>query len=245
MKESGGMTFLDHLGELRRRFIRVAVVLVVLGGASLYFTPRILALLVQPYGEQLKVIGPTEGVAVYLRVALTCAASAAMPWILAEIWGFVSPGLMPRERRFASVAIPVAFALFLGGAAFAWFLLIPAAVGFLANFSPALFRTEWTSQNYVPFVTSLLFWIGVCFELPVVVFILARLGVLTARLMLKAWRFAIIAIVLAAAVITPTVDPFNMMLVALPLAALYFLSILLAALARRGRTRGPAPGAKA
>jgi len=230
------MTFLDHLGELRRRFIRTALVLVVLGGASLYFTPFILELLIQPYGEQLKVIGPTEGVAVYLRIALTCAAAAAMPWILVEIWGFVSPGLMPRERKLARVAIPVASLLFLGGAAFAWFLLIPAAVRFLANFSPALFRTEWTSQNYIPFVTSLVFWIGVCFELPVVVFLMAKLGVVTARLMLKAWRFAIVAIVLAAAVITPTVDPFNMMLVALPLAALYFLSILLAALARRDRT---------
>jgi sec-independent protein translocase protein TatC len=239
MAQPKKMTFLDHLGELRKRFIRVALVLVVVGGVSLYFTPHILRLLVQPYGEQLKVIGPTESVAVYLRIALTCAAAAAMPYILVEIWGVVSPALMPRERKFAYAMIPTAFVLFLIGASFAWFLLIPAAVKFLAHFSPDIFKTEWTSQNYIPFVTSLLFWIGVCFELPLVVFLLAKLRVVTARLLLRVWRFAIVVIVLAAAVITPTVDPFNLMLVALPLIVLYFLSILLAAIAQRDRAPKP------
>ncbi len=240
MARPENMSFLDHLGELRKRLMRIALALVVLGGVSLYFTPHILRLLILPYGAQLKVIGPTESVAVYLRVALTCAAAAAMPYILLEIWGFVSPALLPRERRFAFVMIPAAVVLFLVGASFAWFFMIPAAVRFLANFSPDIFKTEWTSQNYIPFVTSLLFWIGLCFELPLVVFFLAKMRIVNARLLLRVWRFAVVVIVIAAAVITPTVDPFNLMLVAVPLVVLYFLSILLAALAQRDRVVNPA-----
>jgi len=234
------MTFLDHLVELRKRLIRVGVALVVLGGVSLYFTPHILKLLILPYGSQLKVIGPTESIAVYLQIALTCAAAVGMPYILLEIWGFVSPGLLPRERRFAYVMVPAGVILFLVGVSFAWFFMIPAAVRFLANFSPDIFKTEWTSQNYIPFVTSLLFWIGVCFELPLVVFFLAKMRIVNARLLLRVWRVAVVGIVIAAAVITPTVDPFNLMLVAVPLVVLYFLSILLAALAQRDRTAKPA-----
>ena len=233
------MTFLDHLGELRKRLIRIAVALVVLGGVSLYFTPHILRLLILPYGSQLKVIGPTESVGVYLRIALTCAAAAGMPYILLEIWGFISPGLLPRERRFACVMVPAGVILFLVGVSFAWFFMIPAAVRFLSNFSPDIFKTEWTSQNYIPFVTSLLFWIGVCFELPLVVFFLAKLRIVSARLLLRVWRLAVVVIVIAAAVITPTVDPFNLMLVALPLVVLYFLSILLAVIAQRDRKADP------
>jgi sec-independent protein translocase protein TatC len=235
------MAFLDHIRELRRRIIRIVLVILAATGAALVFTPRILLLLIQPYGELLKVIGPTEGVANYLRIALTCGVGGATPWIVFEIWGFIAPALLRREKRFALAIIPSALLLFLGGVAFAWFLLIPAAVKFLAGFSPEVFTTEWTSQNYIPFVTSLLFWIGVTFEMPVLVFLLARLGILSARLLLKGWRIALVLITVGAALITPTVDPFNMMLVAVPMAALYFVSILLAAIARRKPRASRAP----
>jgi sec-independent protein translocase protein TatC len=233
------MTFFDHLGELRKRLIRIALVVAVAFGISIYFTPRILGFLLQPYGSQLKVIGPTEGVANYLRIALVCGAAASLPYALWEIWRFIAPALMPRERRYVSVMIPFALLLFAVGAAFAWFLLIPAAIRFLANFSPDIFKTEWTSQNYIPFVTSLLFWIGVCFELPLAAFFLAKLRVVNARLLLRGWRYATVLICIVAAIITPTVDPFNLMLVAVPLVALYFASILLAALAQRGGAPKP------
>lgn len=245
MKRETTMTLLEHVGELRKRVVRVFLVLVVTGGISLVFTPQILRLMLQPYGAELKVISPTEGVSNYLRIGLTCGAILAMPYILLEIWGFIAPGLLSREKRYAYAIIPSAFLLFLVGAAFAWFLLIPTAIRFLASFSLGIFRTEWTSQNYIPFVTALLFWIGVSFEMPLVVFFLAKIHVLSARLLLKGWRYAVVLICLLAAIITPTVDPFNMMLVALPLTALYFFSILLAALARRsgGKEKdGTAPG---
>jgi sec-independent protein translocase protein TatC len=233
MAGRGEMGFFDHLGELRFRLIRILAFLAAASAVSLAFAGRLLRLLLAPYGSPLLVIGPTEGVSVYLRVALTAGASVTLPYALWEIWGFVRPGLHASERRYVRVILPGSLALFLAGASFAWFLLIPAAVRFLASFAPESFRVEWTSERYVPFVTSLLFWIGVCFQMPLAAYYLARLRIVSARLLLKAWRYAMVAVAVAAALVTPTVDPFNMMLVAVPLAGLYFASVLVAALARR------------
>jgi sec-independent protein translocase protein TatC len=237
MSKDKNMSFLEHFGELRGRLLRVFAAVAVGMGICLYFTPRILKLLLLPYGSVLKVIGPTEGISNYLRIGLVGGAALAMPWILVEAWGFVSPALKPREKRYVGLLVPLALAMFLGGIAFAWFVLIPAAIGFLSTFTLDVFKVEWTSENYIPFVTSLIFWIGVCFELPLVMFFLAKIRVVSARWLLKGWRYAVVLIAAAAAVITPTVDPFNLMLVALPLVALYFFGILLAFFARRGPDR--------
>ncbi len=225
------MSILDHLNEIRKRLVRIFMALVITGGISLLFTERLLKLLVVPYGHPLKVIGPTESVSIYLRVALTAGAVIAMPYILWELWGFIAPGLLAREKRYAYVMIPAACALFLTGIAFAWFVMIPAAIDFLSGFAPDIFQTEWTSNLYVPFVTSLLFWIGVSFETPLIIFFLAKLRMVNARQLAHAWRYAIVLIAVIAAMITPTVDPFNMALVMTPLIVLYFISIVLAALA--------------
>jgi sec-independent protein translocase protein TatC len=225
------MSFWDHLSELRNRLIRIFIGLVIAAGISLIFTEPLLRVLIRPYGQALKVIGPTESVSIYLRVALTCGAALAMPYILWEFWGFIAPGLLPNERRYAYVLIPAACGLFLTGVAFAWFLMAPAAINFLSTFSPGIFETEWTSERYIPFITSLLFWIGVSFEMPLIVFFLAKLRIVNARMLLRSWRYAIVGIAVIAAAITPTVDPFNMALVMAPLIALYFISVVLAALA--------------
>ena len=233
MAVNGDMGFFDHLGELRIRLIRILAVLIAASAGCFAFTDRLLRILLAPYGSPLMVLGPTEGISAYLRIALTAGASVTLPYALWELWGFVRPGLHQSERRYVRVILPCSLALFLAGAAFAWFLLIPAAVRFLSSFAPAVFRVQWTSERYVPFVTSLLFWIGICFQLPLAAFFLAKLRIVSARLLLKAWRYAMVAVAVAAALITPTVDPFNMMLVAVPLAGLYFVSVLVAALARR------------
>jgi sec-independent protein translocase protein TatC len=109
--------------------------------------------------------------------------------------------------------------------------MLPAAIGFLSTFQSDIFHTDWRADAYIPFVTSLLFWIGVSFETPLIIFFLAKLHVVTWKKLLKGWRFAIVIIAVLAAVITPTVDPFNMMLVMAPLILLYFLSVFLARLA--------------
>jgi sec-independent protein translocase protein TatC len=109
--------------------------------------------------------------------------------------------------------------------------MVPAALGFLSDFESEVFKPEWTADRYIAFLTSLLFWIGVAFEMPVVVFVLARLGILGPRPLIRNWRLAVVLITIVAAMITPTVDPFNMLLVTGPLILLYLVSIGLAVLA--------------
>jgi sec-independent protein translocase protein TatC len=229
--DSVTMSFFEHLAELRDRLIRIVVFLGMATGVSLFFTDRLLKLLIAPYGNPLQVIGPTESISIYFRVALTAGAILAMPYILWEIWGFIAPGLKPPERRYVYLFVPSATVLFLSGVAFAWFAMAPSAINFLSGFAPDTFQTEWTSEKYIPFVTSLLFWIGVSFEMPLVIFFLAKLHIVNARMLLNQWRYAVIGIAVIAAVITPTVDPFNMALVMAPLIGLYFISTLVAALA--------------
>lgn len=225
------MPFMQHLVELRNRLIKSFAALVVTTIVCAIFTPQILQFLIAPYGSVLQTIDPTENVSIYFRVAIMAGAVLAMPVFVYQLWKFVVPGLQPKETRYVRILVPGATLLFLIGAAFAWGLMLPAAIGFLANFQSGIFHTDWRADAYIPFVTSLLFWLGVSFETPLIIFFLAKLHVVTWRQLLQGWRFAIVIIAVVAAVITPTVDPFNMLLVMAPLILLYFLSVFLARLA--------------
>lgn len=225
------MTLLEHLEELRDRMVKSAIAVGVCTLIASAFATQILEILIAPYGQKLQVLGPTEGITVYFKVALTAGLMLAMPFLVYQFLMFILPGLESNERRYVYWGVPSASLLFLIGGIFAWFILIPAAVGFLSTWQPDIFKQEWQSQMYIPFVTSLLFWVGLSFETPLIIFIMARLGLVTPQFLLKQWRFAVVIIAIAAAVITPTVDPFNMGLVMLPLMVLYGLSILLSYLA--------------
>ena len=222
------MPLMGHLRELRNVLVKCAIVLAIMTAISFTFTTQILQFLIAPYGGILETIDPTENVTTYFRVALVSGAVLAMPLLIYFIWSFIAPGLEAREKRYVRYVVPGATFLFLLGVAFAWGLMLPAAIGFLSTFEPTIFKTSWRAAAYIPFVTSLLFWIGVAFELPLVVFFLAKLKIVTARKLLGWWRFAVVGAAIVAALITPTVDPFNMALVMAPLVFLYFLSIALA-----------------
>jgi len=222
------MPLMGHLRELRNVLIKCAVALAVATAIAFLFATPILQFLIAPYGNMLETIDPTENVTTYFRVALVSGAVLAMPFLVYFIWSFIAPGLEAKEKRYVRYVVPGATFLFLLGAAFAWGLMLPAAIGFLSTFQPTIFHTSWRASAYIPFVTSLLFWIGVAFELPLVIFFLAKLKVVTARQLLGWWRFAVVGAAIVAAFITPTVDPFNMLLVMAPLVLLYFLSIVLA-----------------
>jgi sec-independent protein translocase protein TatC len=170
-------------------------------------------------------------VVIYFRVALMAGAIAVMPYITFQLFMFIAPGLNRKEKRYIYRAIPATTGLFLTGVAFAWFIMVPAALAFLREFQSDIFRAEWNAEKYIPFLTTLLFWIGVAFEMPVVVYVLARLGILGPGPLIRNWRLAVVLCTVAAAVITPTVDPFNMLLVTAPLMILYLISIGLAAIA--------------
>lgn len=224
---------LEHLNELRIRLTWVVASLVVGTVISLSFTRPVLEFLVAPYGNLIQALSPTEPIETYFKVALVCGAILSMPMILYQVWLFVSPGLKSREKRFVYFFIPGAFILFLVGLTFAWYVLVPAAIAFLANFMPTIFNAEWTAREYIGFTTTFLLWIGVSFEMPLVIYLVARTGLVGPRTLREQWRLAIVSIAVIAAAVTPSIDPVTMLLTMVPLTLLYGLSILLAVVGER------------
>lgn len=218
----------EHVDALRKHLLRSMIALAITTALSLTFTTRLMDFLAVPIGEdgrsQLTVIDPTEGVGVFMRVGLLSGLAFAMPWIVMEIYLFVAPGLMPRSRITMLAVIPLASILFLLGLAFTYYVMLPTAIPFLFNFLE--FRAAWRPSAYFGLVTSLMFWIGIAFQLPLVIYALAAVGLVNARQLASQWRVAIVVIAIIAAVITPTVDPVNMALVMAPMILLYGFSIL-------------------
>jgi sec-independent protein translocase protein TatC len=234
------MGFFDHLEELRKRLMWSLLSLVIGTTIGVFLASPALDYLIGPYadlfpeeGRELVVLGPTGAVVSYFRVALLIGGALAIPMVTFQIMMFVVPGLTRKERRYIFSALPAITALFVVGVAFAWFVLIPPAIGFLEGFQGEIFEAEWTGDLYLSFVTSLLFWMGVAFETPLVFFVLGLLGVVGPRALVRNWRFAVVGSAIAAAIITPTVDPVNMFLVMGPLMTLYVISIGLVLIARR------------
>lgn len=228
------LPILEHIEDLRRRLLRALLALVAGVIVSAFFTDRLLAWLARPVGglENLEAIEVTENIGVFMQVALLGGVLLAMPAIVYQIWQFVSGGLYPHEKRYVYILAPVATLLFISGAAFAYFVMLPAAIPALLGFAPIPTRPR--PANYVSFVTGLMFWVGVSFEMPLFVFFLAKVRLVSPRALVRNWRLAVFLIALLAALVTPTGDPINMLLVMAPLTVLYGLSILLAHLAYRG-----------
>jgi sec-independent protein translocase protein TatC len=201
------------------------------------FTQQILDWLSIPIGGlgELQAIEVTESVGAFMRVALLSGFTIALPYIGIEIIAFLNPGLRRRERITILILIPVATLLFITGAAFTYSVMLKPALNFLLEFLGI--ETAIRPSNYIRFVTGLMFWIGISFQFPLIIYGLATLGVVDARSLIKGWRFAILGIAVLAAAVTPTIDPVNMGLVMLPMIVLYFLSIGMAGLASRGRSR--------
>jgi sec-independent protein translocase protein TatC len=228
---------LDHISVLRKHLFRILIALVICIAVMFIFTPRIVDFLALPIGglDELIAIDVTESVGVFMRVALMGAVVIASPYIAFELWLFAAPGLMPRARKFGLFGIPFVLLFFISGIAFTYKYMLPTALPFLLNFMGvhALPRVS----SYINFVTGIMFWIGVSFEFPLVVYIVTMMGLLQPRALAKQWRIAIVIIAIAAAAITPTPDPINMSIVMAPLIILYILSIGLSYLAVIGRKK--------
>jgi sec-independent protein translocase protein TatC len=238
VEQEDGMTLMDHLREMRDRLFRAVLALIIGFVIGLALSNQILLFIKTPYSpdQQFLVTGPTEGLGNLFTVSLTFGAAVAMPVIVYQILAFMMPGLLPNEKKWIFLGVPFATLLFLIGGAFAWYVFLPSAISFLTSIYPNVFKYDLKPDEYVPFVMGLVFWIGVAFEMPLVIFILAKANVVTARVLLKQWRYAIVIVAIVAAIITPTPDPINMSIVMAPLLVLYVLSIGMAALARRGKT---------
>ena len=244
------MTLREHLEELRRRLIYVVVFVILAMIVAFAFRNPIFAFLLEPGFSQLdeKPIATEvlETVGVTFKVTLLVAFAASLPVVLYHVIMFASPGLTTRERLYVFLFLPGVLIAFGAGVAFGYYVLFPPAFYFLFNFGSENVNPEIRIASYVNVITSLMFWMGVVFQIPLVLFALGRLGVVSSRWLLRRWRFAVLIAFIAAAMITPTFDPVNQTFVAVPIIVLYLFGILLARLgerlrrgARTEKPRGP------
>jgi sec-independent protein translocase protein TatC len=256
--EQGEYTLVEHLIELRDRLVRIAIALIITTLISLIFTPYTFRLLTAPMrtGEVVPLYSctqteeglvcvertdvqnssedkpvfnrPTGMIMNYVKVAFIGGLTLAMPVIVYQMMYFVLPALLAHERRYLYFIVPTATLSFLMGLSFAYFVMLPTAIPFLLNFGRDIATPLWDIGEYISLVTTLLIGVGLIFEMPLIVFVLARFGVVSHRMLMQYWKMAMLACAIVAAVVTPTGDPYNMALVALPLVFLYGLSIILA-----------------
>lgn len=250
--EKGTMTFWEHLDELRTRMFKMALAFTIAGFVCWYFKGPILAALTQPLvdgwigGGKVKLHNPTPAgmFLAYVKIALIAGLVGALPIILYQVWAFIAPGLYSKEKRLALPFVFVSTTLFVGGSYFGWVFALAPAFNFLLSFSGDL-GNGITVENtimieyYIDFVLRLLLAFGVSFELPVIVFFLAFAGIVTHKQLLKFSRYFIVLAFLIAAVLTPP-DVMSQFLLAIPLIALYFVSILIAWIVQRKPPTAPA-----
>jgi sec-independent protein translocase protein TatC len=228
------LTLLEHIAELRTRLFRVAIALLVGTLIGTLFSDDAIAILGRPMGETaLIVLSPTEAPVIYFKVALFLGFVIALPYILYQVYAFIVPGLYPNERKFFLLAIPAVVVLFALGATFTLTILIPFSLPVLMGFLQGVVQPTYSLQEYLSFVTTLLFWMGLLFQTPLVLYALARVGVVRPDQLKKARKLIIFGAAVVAAVITPTTDPVTMLLVTGPFIVLYEIGLVLARLAQR------------
>lgn len=234
------MTLIEHLVELRTRLVRagigvilgmvVGVVLVIPNGPVqlIDILIRTFAPINQSYAP-LQTVNVAEQFSQYMMVALMLGVVFAMPVIVYQLLAFIVPGLTDKERRVLYASLPFVTFFFLAGLVFGWFITVPTAIRFLIGFSGSeLIQAQPTLSDFLSTVTTLLLVNGIVFELPVIIYVLAFLGVVTSKQLAQYRRFALVAVVIIAALITPTGDPLNLALLAIPMYMLYELGVILA-----------------
>ncbi|MBC8280770.1 MAG: twin-arginine translocase subunit TatC [Chloroflexi bacterium] len=238
---------LQHLGELRRRLFICVIALLVGSAVSFAFFEQIIEILVKPAedlglgtGGELIYTEVTELLTTAIKVSFVSGLVLASPVILFQIIMFIAPGLTGREKRYLFGFMPAALLAFAGGVAFAYYILTPPALHFLLTFGGDVAVPLIRISNIINLMIRLLFWMGLAFETPLVMFLLASLGIVSAQGLSRFRRYWVVVAFILAAIITPTVDPVNQGLVAGPLLVLYEVGILLARIAGRGRKKSSA-----
>jgi sec-independent protein translocase protein TatC len=224
------MSLLDHLEELRKRIFRSLLALTLALVPTWIFVEQIFDFLARPIhrllpeGQRLAFLGITDPFILYFKVAALGALFLASPWLLWELWGFVAPGLYRREKLFAFPFVFFATLFFLAGGAFAYYVAFPFAIEFLLGMGQN-FQAVITIERYFGFLLTIILGLGLMFEMPIVILLLSIAGVVTPGFLLRHFRWAIVIIFTAAAIITPTPDVVNLCLFAIPALLLYFLGI--------------------
>jgi sec-independent protein translocase protein TatC len=236
-EEFGGpeLTIVEHLIEFRQRLTKCALALALGTVIGLIFYQQVFDFLKHPapldYRDKFIVIEMTEMFTTYFKVAIMTGAAIAMPIFVYQVFGFVGPGLTRKERRLVLTMLPLVSVFFAFGVAFGYLVVLPFATNYLLNFGKDIANPQIRLGNYIGFVTTVLFWLGLAFETPLIIYILAKVHLVTVQRLARYRKYAILVVFIIAAAITPTPDPFNQTLVAIPLYLLYELGILFARLA--------------
>jgi sec-independent protein translocase protein TatC len=230
------MTLLEHLEELRSRLVKtvlgvvvgILVALLPLPGVG-SITENVIKLLAQKApGGNLLALGPGEAFFTFLQVALLIGAALSMPVIIWQVLAFVTPALYENERKYLLIAVPGVTASFAIGVAFCYLLMLPFAIAFLGNFQTEIFDQRWAAERYLDFVTTFMFWVGLTFELPIVMYFLSKMGIVSAKRMASFRKYAFVMAFVIGAIITPTPDPINQTIVSLPIYFLFEIGVILA-----------------
>jgi sec-independent protein translocase protein TatC len=238
------LSLVGHLAELRRRLTISVVVLLIGSGVAFAFFRQIIRWLTRPAQElsggaaSLIFTEVTEMLATSVQVSLVVGLVLASPVILYQVVMFVAPALTIKERRYLLAFLPAVLLAFASGVAFGYFVLAPPALHFLLTFGADVATPMIRVSNIVNLMIRLLFWLGMAFETPLVMYLLAQLGIVSARAFGRFRRYWLVIAFVIAAIITPTFDPLNQALVALPLLGLYEVGVMLAWLAGRRRRHG-------
>jgi len=232
------MTLLEHLEELRGRLVAMMLALIV--GVLVAIVPiptlnsitgflfDLIVAEAKSNNVEIIAIRPGEVFFTYLEVAMVVGAAIAMPVIIYQVLAFVAPALYANEKKYLYIAVPGVFLSFLVGMVFCYYLTLPFATKFLAGFLSGVVAPMWTAENYVDFVASFLFWVGVMFELPIVMFFLSKMGVVSHQRMARFRKYAFVMAFVIGAAITPTPDPINQTIISLPIYFLFELGVILA-----------------
>jgi sec-independent protein translocase protein TatC len=241
------MSLFDHLEELRQRLLKVVIALAVGMALCLSWAPELCRWLARPIyeflpeGTKLAFLGVTDPFVLYFKTALLAGAFLAFPVILWQVWGFISPGLYAKERRWAGPFVFSGWFFFVLGGAFAYFIAFPVTVRFLLEIAGPDFQPVITAERYYGFLLTIVLGLGLMFELPVLLVLLGKVGLVTPRFLMRNFRWAVLIIFVVSAVITPTSDIVNLSLFAVPTIGLYLLGTLGAWAVQPRRKPEPVP----
>jgi sec-independent protein translocase protein TatC len=240
------MSFLDHLEELRRRIINMLLAVACGFGVCFWFSQAIYHELAKPILVSLAKRGlpaelvffhPADAFNIYLQIGLVAGLFLASPFVMAQVWGFISPGLYKREKKYAMPFVLVCSALFIGGGAFGYFIAFPYALDFLLGLGDSTLKPVIAAKEYLDLFTVIILGLGIIFEMPILILILSWLRIVSPKFLLDNFRYAVLIITIIAAVVTPTTDIMNMMVFEVPMLLLYLLGVFFAWLVVRHREK--------
>src|SRR3984957_9680865 len=247
--ELPGMSLIEHLEELRKRLIFAAIYLFIGFVIAYVFSERLYDVIQAPLDQlhiPLNFTHPTDGLNLYLKTAFVGGSILSSPFVLFQIWLFISPGVYAQEKRYVWSFMSATIVLFLAGAYFGYRWVLPGAIEVLVLDFGHRFHPILTIEDYTGFFLAIILWLGIAFELPILMFFLALFGIVDSKFLLRNFKYGVIISFIIAGTICPLPDPFSMCLFACPLLVLYLLGVGVAFLAhpsrRKSKTETPMPG---